>query len=43
MCSYSRSPSPVSQVIRVPTKELAAIAIKAAFDRGIYNLQVLVE
>jgi hypothetical protein len=45
VCSYSRSrsPSPVSQVIRVPTEGLAAIAIEAAFDRGIYNLQVLVE
>ena len=35
--------SSVTQVIRVPTKELAAIAIKAAFDRGQYNIQVLVE
>jgi hypothetical protein len=30
------------QVIRVPTHELAEIAIKAAFDRGVYNLQVIV-
>jgi hypothetical protein len=29
-------------VIRVPTKELAEIAINAAFDRGVYNLQVIV-
>lgn len=46
----SRSRSPIkhktkseSQVIRVPTKELAEMAIKAAFDRGVYNIQVLVE
>ena len=40
-----RSPkkSPSQQIIRVPTKELAAIAIKAAFDRGQYNIRVLVE
>jgi hypothetical protein len=31
------------QVIRVPTSELAAIAIKAAFDRGQYNVRVIVE
>lgn len=31
------------QVIRVPTKELATIAIQAAFDRGQYNVQVIVE
>jgi hypothetical protein len=35
--------SPAAQIIRVPTKELAAVAIKAAFDRGQYNVQVLVE
>ena len=35
--------SPAPQIIRVPTKELAAIAIKAAFDRGQYNVQILVE
>lgn len=46
--SRSRSPrgsdrksSPL-QVITVPTKELAEIAIKAAFERGIYNLQVVI-
>ena len=31
------------QVIRVPTKELAKIALKAAFDRGQFNVQVLIE
>ena len=31
------------QVIRVPTKELAEVAIKAAFDRGHYNIRVVVE
>lgn len=35
--------SPALQIIRLPTKELAAIAIKAAFDRGQYNVRVLVE
>ena len=30
-------------IIRVPTNELAEMAIKAAFDRGVYNFQVLVE
>ena len=30
-------------VIRVPTKELAEIAIKAAFERGQYNIRVCVE
>lgn len=46
--SRSRSPrgsdhksSPL-QVITVPTKELAEIAINAAFDRGVYNLQVVI-
>jgi hypothetical protein len=32
-----------SYVIRVPTKELAEMAIKAAFDRGQYNLRIVVE
>lgn len=41
--SRSKHKIPSAQVIRVPTKELAAIAIKAAFDRGQYNLQVIVE
>ena len=31
------------QVIRVPTNELAEIAIKAAFERGQYNIRVIVE
>jgi hypothetical protein len=35
--------SPPVQIIRVPTKELAAVAIKAAFDRGQYNVKVIVE
>ena len=41
----SRTPkkSPEPQIIRVPTKELAAIAIKAAFDRGQYNVRVMIE
>lgn len=30
-------------VITVPTKELAEIAIKSAFDRGVYNIRVVVE
>ena len=29
-------------IIRVPTKELAKVAIEAALDRGIYNLRVFV-
>ena len=39
--SSDRKSSPL-QVITVPTKELAEIAIKAAFDRGVYNLQVVI-
>ena len=35
--------STTAYVIRVPTKELAAVAIKAAIERGQYNLQVLVD
>lgn len=31
------------QVIRVPNNELASIAIKAAFDRGQYNIRVIIE
>ena len=31
------------QIIKVPTSELAEMAIKAAFDRGVYNIQVIVE
>lgn len=31
------------QVIRVPTKELAEIALNASFDRGQFNVQVLIE
>ena len=27
-------------IIRVPTNELAEIAIKAAFDRGVYNIKI---
>lgn len=30
-------------IIRVPSDYLATIAIKAAFDRGIYNIKVIVE
>ncbi len=41
--SKSNSKTATAQIIRVPTKELAAVAIKAAFDRGQYNVQVLVE
>lgn len=37
----NKSPSP--QIIRVPTKELAEIAIKASFDRGQYNVRIIVE
>lgn len=36
--SYSKG-----HIIRVQTNELAEMAIKAAFDRGIYNVQVIVE
>ena len=32
-----------SHLIRVPTRELAEMAITAAFDRGVYNIQVLIE
>jgi hypothetical protein len=32
----------VMHIIKVPTNELAEIAIKAAFDRGVYNIQVTV-
>ena len=44
----SRSPktrriSSDTQVIRVPTEELAKMAIQSAFDRGVYNIQVIVE
>ena len=31
------------QVIRVPTQELAEIALNAAFDRGQFNIQVIIE
>ena len=31
------------QVIRVPNNELATVAIKAAFDRGQYNIRVVIE
>lgn len=41
--SRSRSLVKESQIIRVPNKDLAEFAIKAAFDRGIYNIQVVVE
>lgn len=37
------SPKNDIQVIRVPTKELAEIALKAAFDRGQFNVHVLIE
>ena len=30
-------------LIRVPTEDLAKMAIQAAFDHGVYNIQVLVE
>ena len=39
----SKSPKSAMQVIRVPTKELAEIALKALFDRGQFNVQVLIE
>ena len=39
----SKSPKNDIQVIRVPTKELAEIALKAAFDRGQFNVQVFIE
>ena len=32
-----------TQTIRVPTKELAEFAIKTAFDRGQYNINIVVE
>ena len=32
-----------SYLIRVPTKDLAEMAIKAAFDRGQYNIRIVVE
>tara|TARA_Y100000389_G_scaffold18504_1_gene16083 strand:- start:4463 stop:5371 length:909 start_codon:yes stop_codon:yes gene_type:complete len=38
-----KSPKNDIQVIRVPTKELAEIALKMAFDRGQFNVQVLIE
>ena len=41
--SKKSSPKNDIQVIRVPTKELAEIALKAAFDRGQFNVQVLIE
>ena len=41
--SKSNSKTATAQIIRVPTKELAAVAINAAFDRGQYNVQVLIE
>ena len=31
------------RIIRVPTKELAEFALKAAFDRGYYDIQVIIE
>jgi hypothetical protein len=30
-------------VIRVPTEELAKLAIKTAFEHGQYNIQVIIE
>jgi hypothetical protein len=41
--SRSRSPTIRLRVITVPTKELAEIAIKEAFNRGVYNIRVVVE
>ena len=41
--SKKSSPKNDTQVIRVPTKELAEMALKMAFDRGQYNVQVLIE
>ena len=41
--SKKSSPKNDIQVIRVPTKELAEVALKAAFDRGQFNVQVLIE
>lgn len=38
-----RESKPETQIIRVPTQELAKMAIQAAFDHGVYNIQVLVE
>ena len=43
----SRSPNKSNRnkdyVIQVPTKELAELAIKTAFSRGIYNLHIIVD
>jgi hypothetical protein len=39
----SRSPTILRRMITVPTKELAEIAIKEAFNRGVYNIHVVVE
>jgi len=41
--SKRSSPKNTTQVIRVPTKELAEIALKMAFDRGQFDIQVLIE
>ena len=32
----------VMNIIRVPTKELAEMAIKAAFDKGVFNIQIII-
>jgi hypothetical protein len=34
---------PICFVIRVPDKELATIALNAAFDRGQYNIQIIID
>jgi hypothetical protein len=38
-----RSPKETQHIIIVPSTELATIALKAAFDRGQYNVRVIVE
>ena len=40
----SRSPrDSKTYIIRVPTKELATFAISAAFDRGVFDIRVIIE
>jgi len=51
---YQHPPSPLyekkekkekalSSIIRVPTKELAEIALKAAFEQGVFNITIIIE
>ena len=42
-CRRNIHSSSKMNVIRVPTEELAKIAIQAAFDRGTYDIQIIVE